>query len=64
MVDPFMPNLAYLECPRCGARYLERDQRGVSPLDGGARWFSCHRCKKRVRSADSLGRETAGASCT
>jgi DNA-directed RNA polymerase subunit RPC12/RpoP len=61
MVEPPPPNVAYFECPRCGARYLERDQRGASPLNGEPRWFSCHRCKKRVRSADSPERDTVGA---
>ncbi len=54
MIEPSRPSLEYLECPKCGARYLARDQQADAILGGRDRWFHCHRCNKRVRSAASV----------
>jgi hypothetical protein len=50
-VESAGPGHEHLECPTCGARYLARGPCS-DELQRKDRWFQCHRCNKRVRSAE------------
>ena len=51
MTENATATLEYLVCPDCGARYLSREQLPAERRGQKARWFHCHRCSRRVRSA-------------
>ncbi len=46
------PRFEYLACPHCGTRYLARNQLSERQAKK-ARWFTCHRCNRRVRSVEA-----------
>ena len=57
--EPPATSLEYLECPRCGARYVARDRNAGELSHARDRWFQCHRCNRRVRSAETTAAPNA-----
>lgn len=55
------PRFEYLACPHCGTRYLARDQPPTERQAKKARWFTCHRCNRRVRSVEAICPEREAA---